>query len=271
MKKFLTMFLLIFTLVFINACQAVPATTSTPLPAPTAAPAPTQSGQLTIITEDFPPLNHVENNIAVGPSVEIVKAIQGKLGTNNEIQVFPWARGYTMTTDNANTAIFSTSRTKEREPLFKWVGPIAVKKYTLYAKADSGIKIATLEDAKTYRIGVQREGVTELDLKTAGFTNLDAVTTQSDNLEKLRRSRIDLWYADSGSVVAICKQAGVDIKELEPVFVVREGLMYIAFNKNTDDSIIKAWQDAYDELYRDGTIKKIFSQYQLENFYPVIQ
>jgi polar amino acid transport system substrate-binding protein len=271
MKRCLTFALLVVTLVVTSACQAAPTVVPSQIPLPTAAPIPALAGQLTVITEDFPPLNYAENNLAKGPSVEIVQAIQAKLGLANEIQIYPWARGYKMTGETVNTAIFSTSRTKEREDLFKWVGPIAVKKYTLYAKAGSGIKISSLEDAKAYSIGVQREGVTEIDLKAAGFTNLDAVAAQAENLEKLRRSRIDLWYGDSGSVTAICKQAGVDIKELEPVFVVREGLMYIAFNKDTDDSIVKAWQDAYDELYRDGTIIRIFKQNQLDNFYPIIQ
>lgn len=269
MKRCAAFFLLMSILLAFSACQAKPVATPTPIP--TEMSAPTPSGQLTILTEDFPPLNYTENNVAMGPSVDIVKAIEAKLGINAEVQVFPWARGYKMATNNPNTAIFSTSRTKEREILFKWVGPIAVKKYTLFAKAGSGIKITKLEDAKAYRIGVQREGSTELDLKAAGFTNLDAVTQPSENLEKLRRDHINLWYADTGSVTVMCQQAGVDMKELEAVFVVREGQMYIAFNINTDDSIVKAWQDTYDALYEDGTIKKIFEKQQLDNFYPVIE
>jgi polar amino acid transport system substrate-binding protein len=271
MKRFYAFMLIAVSLVVSSACQTTPEPAPTPLPVPTATNEPVSSNQLTVITEDFPPLNYAENGVAVGPSVEIVKAIQAKLGIDNKIEVYPWARGYKMTTDNANTAIFSTSWNKERDPLFKWVGPIAVKKYMFYAKAGSGIKISSLEDAKAYRIGVQREGVTELDLKAAGFTNLDAVTSQAENLEKLRRGRIDVWYADAGSIVVLCKQAGVDIKELEPVFLVREGKMFIAFNIKTPDATVKAWQDAYIALYNDGTIKKIFERHQLDNFYPTIE
>jgi polar amino acid transport system substrate-binding protein len=271
MKQALSLFLCMVSLTMLVACQPAPTAQPTLIPVVTEVPTSSPPGQLTLITEDFPPLNYVENEVAQGPSVEIVQAIQAKLGLDNKIEVYPWARGYKMTGENVNTAIFSTSRTKEREDLFKWVGPIAVKKYTFYAKTGSGIKITSLEDAKAYRIGVQLEGVTELDLKTAGFTNLDPVSTQAENLEKLRLGRIDLWYADSGSVIAICKQAEVNIQELEPLFVVREGLMYIAFNKDTDEHIIKAWQAAFDELYREGSIKKIFEQNQLENFYPAIE
>ena len=46
--------------------------------------------ELTILTENLPPLNYVENGVLVGPSVEIVKEIQKKVGSLEPIQVYPW-------------------------------------------------------------------------------------------------------------------------------------------------------------------------------------
>ena len=51
---------------------------------------------LTILTENLPPLNFVDNDVLVGPSVEIVQAIQKKIGSNEPIQVYPWSRAYKM-------------------------------------------------------------------------------------------------------------------------------------------------------------------------------
>lgn len=86
---------------------------------------------LTLITEDYPPLNFVTNGQLKGPSVEIVERIRAKLGLKQEIQeikVYPWARGYRFLQTKANTELFSTARTKQREALFKWVGPVAQNK-----------------------------------------------------------------------------------------------------------------------------------------------
>ena len=49
---------------------------------------------LTIITEDYPPLNYVENKELKGPAVDIVQAIQDRLGSADKINVYPWARAY---------------------------------------------------------------------------------------------------------------------------------------------------------------------------------
>ena len=37
--------------------------------------------ELTVLTEDLPPLNYVDNGVLVGPSVEIVREIIKRLGT----------------------------------------------------------------------------------------------------------------------------------------------------------------------------------------------
>ncbi|MGD8337622.1 MAG: hypothetical protein PVJ29_11000, partial [Desulfobacterales bacterium] len=49
------------------------------------------SADLTILTENLPPLNYVKDDELVGPSVEIVKEIQRRVGSSEKIQVFPWA------------------------------------------------------------------------------------------------------------------------------------------------------------------------------------
>ncbi len=58
---------------------------------------PARCEELIIVTEDYPPLNYIENEVLVGPSVEIVKAIQKDLNNKVDIAIMPWARGYTLT------------------------------------------------------------------------------------------------------------------------------------------------------------------------------
>jgi len=38
--------------------------------------------------------------------------------------------------------------------------------------------------------------------------------------------------------------------------------MYIAFNKKTDDTIIKKWQTVLDELKKDKEIERIIKKYK---------
>ncbi|MGD8313299.1 MAG: hypothetical protein PVI17_01035, partial [Syntrophobacterales bacterium] len=57
---------------------------------------PALSAELIILTENLPPLNYVEDGVLVGPSVDTVKEIQRRVGSQEEIKVYPWARAYQM-------------------------------------------------------------------------------------------------------------------------------------------------------------------------------
>jgi polar amino acid transport system substrate-binding protein len=77
------------------------------------------SAELTILTENLPPLNYLKENVLVGPSVEIVKEIQRKVGSHEQIKVYPWARAYKMALEEENVVLFSMTYTEDRYDKFK--------------------------------------------------------------------------------------------------------------------------------------------------------
>ena len=141
------------------------------------------SEELTILTENLPPLNYVENGVLVGPSVEVVREIQKRVGSQEPIQVYPWARAYKMALEDKNVVLFGMTYTKVREDKFKWVGPLATKRDILVAKKGSGIIINSLEDAKKVkRIGTLRDDTRERLLIKHGFTNLEPVSDEQQTV-----------------------------------------------------------------------------------------
>ncbi len=224
--------------------------------------------EIIMLTEDFPPLNYVEKQAPIGPSVEIVQAIKTKLGLKTKVKVLPWKRAYNKALNEKDTCVFSTTRTEKREKIFKWVGPLAEKRYVFYAAKSSHLKVASLEDAKKYKIGVQMGGVSEEFLKSKGFSKLDTAATPEKSMKKLNVGRVDLWYTSTTTPIALAKKTGIDLADFEEVFVVKKSLLYIAFNVGTSDEVIKQWQDAYDELSKSGTIKAIFDKYKLGALVP---
>ena len=118
--------------------------------------------ELTILTENLPPLNYVKEGELVGPSVDIVKEIQRRVGSNESIQVYPWSRAYKLALEMENVILFSTTYTKDRHDKFKWVGPLAIKRDILVAKKGSRIIIKDIVDAKKFRrIGTLRDDTRE--------------------------------------------------------------------------------------------------------------
>ena len=214
--------------------------------------------ELTILTENLPPLNYVDNGVLVGPSVETVAAIQKKVGSLEPIQVYPWSRAYKMALEEKNVILFGMTYTKVRHDKFKWVGPLATKRDILVVKKGSGIMIRTIEDAKKVKqIGTLRDDTRGRLLESYGFTNLEPVSDEQLNAKKLALGRIDLWAYKIPGLRTVCDLAGVDYTQFEEVYHLREIDLMIAFSKKTSDAIVKKWQDAFDELIADGTILQI--------------
>ena len=219
---------------------------------------PVLSAELTILTENLPPLNYVKDGEIVGPSIEIVEEIQRRVGSVDKIQVYPWARAYKMALEDENVVLFGMTHTKAREDKFKWIGPLATKRDILVAKKSSGIKISNLNDAKKVsRIGTLRDDTRELLLKSHGFTNLEPVSDEQLNAQKLVLGRIDLWAYKIPGLRTVCELAGVDHNELLEVYHLREIDVSIALSKKTSDSIVQKWKKAFDEMLADGTIMQI--------------
>ena len=221
--------------------------------------------ELTILTENLPPLNYMDNGILVGPSVEIVQAIQNKIGSKEPIQVYPWSRAYKMAEKEKNVILFGMTYTKVRHDKFKWVGPLAIKRDILVAKQDSGITIDRLEDAKKVKsIGTLLDDTRGRLLASHGFTNLEPVSDEQLNAKKLALGRIDLWAYKIPGLRTVCDLAGVDHKQFKEVYHLREIELMIAFSKMTSDAIVKKWQKAFDELIADGTIVQIQKKWNLK-------
>lgn len=214
-----------------------------------------------IMTEEYPPFNYTDNGKLTGVSSEIVLEIAKRIGHSTDVSVEPWARAYALIQKKDGLVLFSMTRTEKRENLFKWAGPIAPNKWVLFAKKGSGITINSLDDAKKVgKIGTYKDDATEAFLKDSGFTNVDSVLKDDQNVPKLAAGRIDLWIV--GELQGIYKAKKQNKSDsLEKVFDVKDTQLYIAFSKTTSDEEVAKWQKALDEMKADGTYDAMMSKY----------
>lgn len=223
------------------------------------------SNNIKIMTEVFSPYQFIDKNKQLkGISVEIVQAIKKELNDTSNIKVYPWIRANKILDLKVNTALFSMMKTKSRENRYKWVGPIDKLEMVFFKKKGSPIVINNIEDAKKVnKIGVTKSVANYEILTEKGFTNLDVLQGSDDkNIRKLLKGRIDLWpYVRVAGLYNAKKINKEGMIVAIPNIILASGDLYIAFNKNTDEKIIKKWQNAFDKLKLDGTIDKIKRRY----------
>lgn len=226
--------------------------------------------EMQIYTCQEPPLNFsktldksiIYSDDVTGLATDIVREILNRTKNNAKIQLVPWARAYSYAQNRKNVVLYSLARIEERENLFYWVGPIALKKAILFAKLNSGIEINDLREAKYVdKIGTLRKDAKEQYLKKRGFNNIYSYNSWEKGLQLLIAGRLDLWAITDLDAPIITRQAGIDRKEIEPVFTMYEHRVYIGLSKSTSINIVNQWQSVLDEIKRDGTFENIVKKW----------
>ena len=225
-----------------------------------------RAAPLVLLTENMPPFNmsvsgtnYARDEGVTGISSDILRAVCERAEVEcQQILRFPWQRVYQQTLDDAGYGVFSTARTAERESLFKWVGPISRYDWVLFAKSDSPIQLASIEDARQYRIGGYKGDAKTQFLLDRGI-EVQAALRDAENVRKLNKDQIDLWIASSQAGPLTARQEGVD--SLKVVQHLNSVDLYLALNLQTPDELVQKLQSARDALRAEGALKGIEARY----------
>lgn len=226
----------------------------------------THAQELSLYCEEDKPLQFYNaQGKLTGFTVEIVEEIQKRIGGKDPIQVVPWSRGVEMLNRNANTMLFTMARTPERDPQYQWIGPISSISYGLYARANSDIKIDSLDDArKIGLIGVYRNDIRDQTLTRLGFNNLDRANSNISSFKKLMIGRIAVYADSKMGVASLAKSAGYQMSDVKMVFHLFDSQLYIAVSKDTNKNIVSRWNEALEEMKKDKSFQRLQKKYAIE-------
>jgi polar amino acid transport system substrate-binding protein len=218
---------------------------------------------LQVYTEQYPPLTF-RNSFGeiTGFGTDIVNEIMKRNRSFSEIKLSLWSNGYELALNNPNFCLFTMDRTEIREGLFNWVGPIGTNTTYFYTKAGSGITISSIDDAKNLTvIGTVNSWFSDQYLRNQGFTNLVSDGDPAVMAEKLMAGEIDAFVCTSVTFPDILTSLGYQYNEVTPAFPLMASDYYIAFSKNTSETIVNQWQSALDASKTDGTYAAIYGKW----------
>ncbi|MES2821865.1 MAG: transporter substrate-binding domain-containing protein [Pseudomonadota bacterium] len=225
-----------------------------------------RADSLVLLTENLAPFNMSANgsNFAKDDGVQGVSAdtlrgmCQRAAIDCQMILRFPWDRVYQQALNDSGYALFSAARTPEREPLFKWVGPIASNDWVLLARADSPIALGNLQDAARYRIGGYKNDAISQHLIDRGLS-VQTALRDNENVKKLDKGLIDLWVTADPTGRYLAKQEGLE--EVKVVLRFHTAELYLALNKATPDALVQRLQAALDAMRAEGQLEAIKARY----------
>jgi polar amino acid transport system substrate-binding protein len=218
---------------------------------------------IVLYTEEQPPYNYITNQGFVsGSSTEVVKEIANRTGDKISITLVTWQKGIDTVTDKPGTALFSTVRTRERDPAFKWVGPMSTVELVVYGRKDfpnSSVNISDLKESGP--IAVVKNDVREGILRDNGITDLMLLSDDYACIEALDNKKATLWFGTSDIFAQSSKTIDTEPDNFKKVCIYMKSNIYIAFNRKTPDAVIQRWQAALDSMKGDGTFDMIEGSY----------
>ncbi|WP_222937511.1 substrate-binding periplasmic protein [Spartinivicinus ruber] len=210
-------------------------------------------GKLTFITESYPPYNFETEGILKGISVDLLVAATQKVNKpvpRNKIKLYPWARGYRNAVDGPNIVLFATTRTEEREKLFKWAGPITATRIVLLAPKTSNITINSPDDLKKYKIAAIRDDVGEQLVVALGIdkSKIKSSANADSVVKKLASNKVDMWAYEENVARWFIKKNSLNNDDYATVYVLKEGELYYAFSKDVPDTVVATIQEGIDKV-----------------------
>ncbi|MFZ6766318.1 substrate-binding periplasmic protein [Undibacterium sp. Di26W] len=222
----------------------------------------TQAQELQIFTEDWPPISFGSGSKAEGMAVEVVHAMQAHMGSNQPIQVVPWARGYKALLEEPNTLLFTVGRSEEREKLMVLLGPIAISTTSLYTRKGNAARLYSMGDEiQKLKVGAYRSSIFADTARKKGFQNIEQAPTPQIIANMLLAKRFDLWVEGSLVVSSVLKDIGHTADDVEKVKVLDSLELYLAFSTSTSAATIKAWEDALRWLKKEGQFARIHQKW----------
>ncbi|HXV30908.1 MAG TPA: transporter substrate-binding domain-containing protein [Sinorhizobium sp.] len=211
------------------------------------------------LTEEYPPYNFSTDKGASGASVDQVTLIMKAIGLPYEIEVLPWARAFALAESQPFHCVFTTGHDAERNKKFKWIEPLLVDHMIMVRSKDSDVAPRSLEEAKQFVVGTQREDFSATYLKEHGFQRIDYAANLDSTLKKLLAGRVDLLMT-SEKTFETMRAGGTPVEAA----LVLEGKQYgIACHKEMPEDIVARMQVELNRLIADGTQDQIFEHYGL--------
>lgn len=224
------------------------------------------SAELEVITENHPPFSYIENGSVTGLATDIVLALMESSEISlqrNEIQLWPWLRGFKSLKNKDNILLYTVARTPDREDQFQWVGPIYRVKQCILALEDSELENFDPNDFTKLRIGTLRGGASEKMLFNSGIRlgQIERLHDPELNIKKILKGRVDAVAYNEIAARYMLMSMGHDPQKIRILRQYGSVDYYIALSNKVEPHIVERLQASLDSLKASGRVDKIIENY----------
>ena len=209
---------------------------------------------------DWQTYAYEKDGVMKGFAYKIVKDVLERAGVSFKYKIYPWVRAYDNGLKKKNFLLVGVGRTPKREKLFHWVGAVAKGSDIYFYKSKSNpIQIDSIEDARQYKVGVERASYYYDFLVLNGFKkeNIHIVTRPSQYMKMLIADRLPLILLDESRLSIEAEKVKLAPNSFEKALFAFNVTENMAFSKTTPLNLVEKVRNAYQELVREGKIRTV--------------
>ncbi len=219
---------------------------------------------ITYMTEEYPPINFVQDGKLTGLSVETLRLVWKEMGRKPQpIEVLPWARAMKRLETEPNTVLFGASWSLERAQRFKWVKPFHSDSLVLLARKNSDATVASPAELGAYKVTTLIDDIAEQMLlkKGAPTSSLERTTQYSSCLQMLAKGRVDFAAVSMRALDRWLANAGLEMDEFKVVLEFHRSVGGYMFSQGTPDETIEEFQVALDKVRQTDAYAEVFERF----------
>ena len=226
--------------------------------------APTGNKEIVIGVDDYPPFNFPdENGKPSGIDIDLAEEAFKRMGYGVRFVRIEWDHKDSLLATGEIDCVWSCYSMKGREKRYNWAGPYMVSSQVVAVRDDSEIK--TLADLKDKVVAVQSSTKPEeiflqgKDKRLPEIEQLYSVESRDMIYALLGKGYVDAVAAHASTIQQYNKDFTMNYRILqEPLMVTGIG---VAFYHDDKRGIAEKLQKVLQEMYADGTTKKIVEHY----------
>lgn len=218
-----------------------------------------------LVTADLNPYAIDKHPEAPGALVELVESLAQKLGHEQKVSFFPWARAVATAQNQSRTAVLPLTRSPEREAKFQWLVKLYPVRFVFITRTDQNKDANTVEQARKLSITVLRGALNFDQLLKHDFDKDKIIqeTTIENAFKALDHGMVDAYYGPEAVGLTTLHNSGRKMKDYQVGLVLEQNEIWLAAGNGFTDPEIKWMQQSFDAMKKDGTYGRVLKKYHL--------
>lgn len=215
------------------------------------------AGDFMALCNQLPPIKMVVDGKMQGIAGDVFYTIATNAGLDvarTDVKITSVNDAVESVATSPGTVLLGFVKNSQREPDFKWVGPIYESIIGVIVSTENNLHTTATLDAKYYAVASIKSSAAERLAVLNGFSldDLHRFDDSSEALDSLTSGAVDMIVMPKLPAFYLLSLKGQPTDDYEVAHELKRVPFYFAFNKQTDDAIIERLQMELDTLKRPG-------------------